>query len=86
MGGNIFKNGSTRRMTAAEFESTRALFTSQLKMAHPQVHFEVLQAYGDKPDFGNLSVFVHSDGPTTDQEVFSFLKDAADGAPVIQAS
>lgn len=75
MGGNIFKNGSTRRVTAAEFDNIQKTFTDRLKAAHPYVHFEVLKAYGDKPDFGNLSIFALSDGPSTDEQLLAFMRD-----------
>lgn len=75
MGGNIFKNGSTRRVTAAEFDNIQTTFANRLKAAHPYMHFEVLKAYGDKPDFGNLSIFALSDGPSTSEQLLAFMRD-----------
>ena len=87
MGGNIFKNGSTRRMTAAEFDNIQKTFSGRLKAALPYTHFEVLKAYGDKPDFGNLSIFALSDGPSTNEQVLAFMRDClVDGKPAINGN
>jgi hypothetical protein len=75
MGGNIFKNGSTKRQPVREFLDICAKFTGQLKGAFPHLHYEVLRAYANKPDFGNMSVFVLSDGPSTDGKVLTFLRE-----------
>jgi hypothetical protein len=61
MGGNVFKNSSTRRVSAAEFVGIRERVVAQLTAAYPHRRIEVLPSYGNKPDFGNLSVFVEGD-------------------------
>lgn len=83
MGGKAFKDGSTRRVSAAEFAEIRARFLTEVTTRHPELRLEALKSYGNKPDFGNLSVFLQSMGMAVDGFIYHYLRDTVAGGKCI---
>lgn len=78
MGGKVFKDGSTHRVSAAEFAVIRDRVVARLAADYPHRRIEVLPSYADKPDFGNLSVLLESESI-----VSKLLADLSNGRSIL---
>jgi hypothetical protein len=56
MGGNVFKNSSTRRYTKEEYESLSTRIVCKLQLISSK--FRIIPSYADKESFGDMDVLV----------------------------
>lgn len=66
MGGHALKNVATQRLSRADFDRVAHHVVAVLRASFPQAQVQVIPAYGEKADFGDLDVLVSSEGLQAD--------------------
>jgi hypothetical protein len=62
MGGNALKNTVVRRMEKDEFDRISGELVAKLRRAFPLIMAEIVKAYEDKTDFGDIDVVISREG------------------------
>lgn len=84
MGGNALKHSNTKRVGRAEHARVGEQVLAKLGQRFPGHRLEIIPAYAQKTEFGNVSVFFQSDVHRAKKELSDELKVLFDSAQAVR--